>query len=254
MRAARVWGFSWAVLKVTACANSCSGVTGMRTLALVVALLVVAQVVRAVSRRKGLVVLVPRRVRARTLGACCGTVRVRVGWRSYAVALRVSNYNPWVASSISIGHYCSINAVRVILNGDAGHTHDVLCSTYHWETVERTTDRRATVTIGSDVWIGQDATLFGGVTVGDGAIVGAGAVVARDVPPYAIVVGNPARVVRRRYTDAQIRRLLRLRWWDMHGIDAHVAEFHGMSVDDQIRALRRMQRQAARCSQGVMKN
>jgi acetyltransferase-like isoleucine patch superfamily enzyme len=73
---------------------------------------------------------------------------------------------------------------------------------------------RSGITIGSDVWIGQNAVFLGGVSVGHGAIVGAYAVVAKDVPPYAIVVGNPARVVRSRFDQSTITRLLALRWWD----------------------------------------
>lgn len=71
-----------------------------------------------------------------------------------------------------------------------------------------------TTLIGNDVWIGRGASLFPGVTVGDGAIVGAHAVVAKDVPPYAVVVGNPATVVRHRFSDAEVETLLRLRWWE----------------------------------------
>ena len=68
--------------------------------------------------------------------------------------------------------------------------------------------------IGSDVWIGYDALLMPGVKVGDGAIVAARAVVTGDVPPYAIVVGNPAKVVKRRFDDEVVAELLTIRWWD----------------------------------------
>jgi acetyltransferase-like isoleucine patch superfamily enzyme len=68
--------------------------------------------------------------------------------------------------------------------------------------------------IGNDVWMGQGAIILSGVTVGDGAIIGAGAVVSRDVPPYAIVAGNPAQVVRHRFAPSTIEFLLNLQWWD----------------------------------------
>ena len=75
--------------------------------------------------------------------------------------------------------------------------------------------RRATpVTIGHDVWIGHGATLLPGVTVGDGAVVGAGAVVSRDVAPYTIVGGVPARLIRERFPAAVAERYRRLAWWD----------------------------------------
>jgi virginiamycin A acetyltransferase len=70
------------------------------------------------------------------------------------------------------------------------------------------------ITIGSDVWIGRNAVLLGGVCVGHGAIVGAYSVIAKDVPPYAVVVGNPAHVIRYRFDQSTITRLLALRWWD----------------------------------------
>jgi len=70
------------------------------------------------------------------------------------------------------------------------------------------------VTIGSDVWIGQNVVLFGGSTVGHGAIIGAFAVVVKDIPPYAVVVGNPPVVIRHRFDQTTITRLLALRWWD----------------------------------------
>jgi acetyltransferase-like isoleucine patch superfamily enzyme len=70
------------------------------------------------------------------------------------------------------------------------------------------------IVIGNEVWIGADAKVLSGVRVGDGAVIGAGAVVAADVRPYAIVVGNPAREIRRRFADAEVEALLRISWWD----------------------------------------
>jgi len=70
------------------------------------------------------------------------------------------------------------------------------------------------IVIGNDAYVGRQARILPGVTVGDGAVVGAFAVVPKDVRPYAIVVGNPAREVRRRFDDATVERLLRIRWWD----------------------------------------
>ncbi|WP_318011557.1 CatB-related O-acetyltransferase [Mesorhizobium sp. CO1-1-9] len=68
--------------------------------------------------------------------------------------------------------------------------------------------------IGNDVWIGLRAVIMPGITIGDGAIIGAGSIVTKDVAPYAIVAGNPARLLRYRFTDDQIASLLAIRWWD----------------------------------------
>lgn len=69
-------------------------------------------------------------------------------------------------------------------------------------------------TLGNDVWIGHGAFVLPGVTIGDGAVVAAMAVVTKDVPPYAIVAGSPARVIRLRFPEAQVQRLLESRWWE----------------------------------------
>lgn len=69
-------------------------------------------------------------------------------------------------------------------------------------------------TIGNDTWIGHGAMIKNNLTIGDGAVVGQGSVVTKDVPPYAIVVGNPARILRFRFDDDTIESLLRIRWWD----------------------------------------
>ncbi|RQP21615.1 CatB-related O-acetyltransferase [Piscinibacter terrae] len=71
------------------------------------------------------------------------------------------------------------------------------------------------VTIGHDVWIGRSAIVLPGVEIGHGAVVGAGAVVTKSVPPYAIVAGNPARIIRFRFSESIIQRLLATQWWSM---------------------------------------
>ena len=69
-------------------------------------------------------------------------------------------------------------------------------------------------TIGNDVWIGYEAVILAGVTIGDGAIIGTRAVVTKDVPPYTIVGGVPAKVIRKRFSDDVISALLKTKWWD----------------------------------------
>ena len=78
----------------------------------------------------------------------------------------------------------------------------------------RKNSKKQDVIIGNDVWIGHNAIIMGGVTVGDGAIVGANAVVTKDVEPYTVVAGVPARVIKKRFDDNTIDRLLRIKWWD----------------------------------------
>lgn len=73
---------------------------------------------------------------------------------------------------------------------------------------------RGDIVIGSDVWLGHGSVILSGVTIGTGAVIGAGSVVTRDIPPYAIAVGNPARVHRFRFDDRQISDLMAIRWWE----------------------------------------
>lgn len=129
---------------------------------------------------------------------------------------------------VIVGNYCSLAGGCTLLAGGE-HRHDVVTSyplhVYfgddpHAHHADRTqvvyTDARykGPLVIGSDVWVGYGAMIMSGVTIGHGAIIGAGAVVASDVPPYAIAIGNPWRLLRKRFDDAVIIALLRIRWWD----------------------------------------
>ena len=75
-------------------------------------------------------------------------------------------------------------------------------------------DRKGDIIIGNDVWIGYEAVIMSGVTIGDGAIIGARSVVTKDIPPYTIVGGVPARQIRRRFSEETIAALLELKWWN----------------------------------------
>ena len=70
------------------------------------------------------------------------------------------------------------------------------------------------IIVGNDVWIGAKSTIMSGVKIGDGSIVGAGSTVTKDVPPYSIVAGNPAKFIKFRFTEEQIKSLLQISWWD----------------------------------------
>lgn len=123
-----------------------------------------------------------------------------------------------------IGKFCSIACGAKFLLTSANHTMRSL-STYpfpiffeEWglkkEHVTAAWDKKGDIVIGNDVWIGYEAVIMAGVTVGDGAIIGTRAVVTKDVPPYTIIGGIPAKVIRRRFSDDEIARLLELKWWD----------------------------------------
>ncbi len=123
-----------------------------------------------------------------------------------------------------IGRFCSIACGAKFLFNSANHTLGSL-STYpfplffeEWgldrANVARAWDNKGDIVIGSDVWIGYEAVILAGVTVGDGAIIGARAVVTKDVPPYTIVGGVPAKPIRMRFPEEIVTRLLETRWWD----------------------------------------
>jgi acetyltransferase-like isoleucine patch superfamily enzyme len=120
---------------------------------------------------------------------------------------------------LRIGKFCSIAAdVKFMLGGN--HRTDWVTTypvsnffEFAWK-MPNIHIFRGDLTIGNDVWIGQEAFILSGVTVGDGAVIGARAVVAKDVAPYSIVVGNPARHVRFRFDEKTIEALLKIRWWD----------------------------------------
>ena len=125
---------------------------------------------------------------------------------------------------LRIGKFCSIACGAKFLFNCANHSLRSL-STYtfplfydEWELdkadVASAWDNKGDIVIGNDVWIGFEAVIMAGVHIGNGAIIGARAVVTRDVAPYTIVGGVPARAIRKRFDDATISRLESLRWWD----------------------------------------
>ena len=161
-------------------------------------------------------------VRATTFGRWC-----EVGARTKVAESSFGDYSYVVNDSdiiyAAIGKFCSI-AAHTRLNPGNHPLDRVMLShvgyrssayglgpddpgLFEWR-------RSSTVTLGHDVWIGHGAIVLPGVTVGNGAAVGAGTIVTKDVPPFAVVVGNPGRVLRYRFADAVIAELQRIAWWD----------------------------------------
>lgn len=125
---------------------------------------------------------------------------------------------------LMIGKFCSIACGAKFIFNSANHTLTSL-SIYpfpiffeEWELdrkdVANAWDNKGNIVIGNDVWIGYEAVIFAGVTIGDGAIIGTRAVVTKDVPPYTIVGGIPAKPIRKRFSENVINTLLEIKWWD----------------------------------------
>lgn len=125
---------------------------------------------------------------------------------------------------LKIGKFCSIACEAKFLFNSANHTMSSL-STYpfplfyeEWgiskKDVTKSWDNKGNIIIGHDVWIGFEAIILAGVTIGNGAIIGARSVVTKDVPPYTIVAGVPARIVRKRFNEDVIVKLLEIKWWN----------------------------------------
>lgn len=155
---------------------------------------------------------------------------------------------------LTIGRFCSIACGARFLFNSANHTMSSL-STYpfplffeEWgldrKNVTDSWDNKGDITVGSDVWIGYEAVIMAGVTIGDGAIIGTRAVVTKDVPPYTIVGGLPARPIKKRYPEETIAALLELRWWDWPRelIAENLDAIRSGCIDELSRAFRESQR------------
>ncbi len=121
---------------------------------------------------------------------------------------------------LKIGKFCSIGSgVVFVMAGNQGHNHRWI-STYPFMGKSEFSNskdgfvRAGDTVVGNDVWIGTEAMIMPGVTVGDGAVIGSRALVTKDVPPYSIVGGNPAKVIKMRFTLEEIQMLKELSWWN----------------------------------------
>ena len=136
-----------------------------------------------------------------------------------------------------IGKFCSIacgakflfNSANHTLNSLSNYTFPIFFEEWNLDKGDVTSawDNKGDIVIGNDVWIGSRATILEGVNIGDGVVVAAGAVVTKDVPPYAIVGGVPARIIRYRFDEETIQNLLKMKWWekDQEWIQNHADDF-----------------------------
>ena len=153
------------------------------------------------------------------------TPGVTLGRGSYVVGGVVTNL---FGVAVNVGQYCSISQQLNILGYDHAcmFNRDIV-STWPFDCwwglpsfpnvlgVGGVGDKgRRSIQVGNDVWIAQNVFLRPGVMIGDGAIIGGCAVIMKDVPPYAIVSGNPQTIIRYRFTKQQIEKLLKIKWWD----------------------------------------
>jgi acetyltransferase-like isoleucine patch superfamily enzyme len=125
-------------------------------------------------------------------------------------------------AKLYIGNFCSIGSdIKIFLGGNHrhdwvttypfGHIHQDIFNNFNGEGHPRT---KGDIIIGNDVWIGQTTTIMSGIKIGDGAVIANNSHIVKDVEPYSIVGGNPAKLIKYRFTPEQIDKLLRIKWWD----------------------------------------
>jgi len=143
--------------------------------------------------------------------------KIGTGTYSYGGKLEVLSWGE--GANLSIGNYCSIaEGVTILLGGE--HRIDWITTfpfSVLWDEAKHITGHPKTkgdVIIGSDVWLGMECMISSGVTIGHGAVIGARTVVTKDVPPYAVAAGNPAKIVKYRFNEQIINDLLKIEWWN----------------------------------------
>ncbi len=142
---------------------------------------------------------------------------VEIGRHTYGLT-KESFFVPHKNVQVRIGSFCSVGP-GVLFICAAEHRVDT-ATTFPIQFVDGKirnapgTVGKGPITVGHDVWFGARCIILGGVTIGNGAVVGAGSIVTRDIPPYAVAVGNPARIIRYRFAPEVIERLQALQWWN----------------------------------------
>jgi len=141
-----------------------------------------------------------------------------------------------------IGNYCSIGSGAIfMMAGNQGHRTDwVSTFPFHFQAnifknSKNPYKKSGNTIIGHDVWIGSEAMIMAGVTIGSGAVIASRAVVTKDVEPYAVVGGNPAEMIKYRFSDDEIEKLLVLKWWDWS--EDEVKERMGLLCSEDVKNL-----------------
>lgn len=150
-------------------------------------------------------------------------------------------------AKLTVGSFCSIAAnVNIYLGGNHrvdwvttypfGHIHRDTFNTFNGKGHPAS---KGDVIIGNDVWIGSNVTIMSGVTVGDGAVIANNSHVVKNVDPYSLVGGNPAKLIRYRFTQEQIDQLLKIKWWEWKDskINSYTSLLCNSNIDDFIRSV-----------------
>ena len=154
----------------------------------------------------------------------------------------VTHHYEFLGDRLVIGKFCAIaRGITFIMNGANHRMNSVTTYPFNimghgWEKCTPTLEDlpfKGDTVVGNDVWIGYEAVILSGVTIGDGAIIGTRAVVTKDVPPYAIVGGVPARWIRKRFSDDTISTLLKIKWWDWpeERIKCYISDLQAGRID-----------------------
>lgn len=162
-----------------------------------------------------------------------------IGRYCYAIETPKIYFYGGIQCTLTIGNFVSFGPnVTIIVGGE--HRKEWI-STYPFAEIFEDVKQaecvktKGNIVIGSDVWIGAKVTILSGVTIGDGAIIGAGSVVTKDVEPYTIAAGNPIQMIRKRFDDATIQKLLALRWW--HLTDDEIERIAPILMSNNVDAL-----------------
>lgn len=132
-------------------------------------------------------------------------------------------------AKLKIGSFCSIADEVVIFLGGNHRPDWVTTYPFNWvfkefDNIKGHPATKGNVVIGNDVWVGRGACILSGITIGDGAVIGANTVVTKSVDPFAVVVGNPGKMVKKRFSDEIVKKLLSIQWWnwDIQKIKEHI--------------------------------